>query len=481
MTTLRKSPFKADRIEDDPKAYGLRPASVRSCADALFNAKNVLISGERGIGKSSLANQFATVFGGDHTLLGRCDIKASFPKCLCGYTFCTAGTTLSELSTNVLYNLESQYTLLKTVTPKSRKVEFKLDLKVFTARLESEIVTRAPGTIAAEFVAGLVAALRSAKLIGLAGINVIIDEIDELDASINVGRFLKDVHERLQNQRVKQEITFTMTGQRGVYERLYREENASERGIRHVPISTLSPDESRHILTYAADNAEIPFAIDGEAQEMILGLATGYPYAIHLMGDAAFSQMTHAHRMTRDDVLRGVLNILQSDKAEKYVVRLRGLDDHEKLVLMSMSLFPTTTIPAQVLAQWIEPNLLGPLPQQSLSNRLDELVSNDYLVRGPKAEWYSFRDELFRVFLSHFVLTHQEKEDERLAKRRQRLDSLIGKQRRDEIKRFLQDFRETLANDPNMLDYTIELLNVSDYDGDRDLEHLQRRGIMSFE
>ncbi len=481
MTSLRKSPFKADRIEDDPKAFGLRPESVISCADALYNGKNVLISGERGIGKSSLANQLATVFQGDYTLLNRCDITSMFPKCLCGYTFCTSGTTLSDLSTSILYNLEQQYSLLKSLRPKSTKVALQLDLKIFTARIESEIATRTPGTIAAEFASGLSVALQSARQVGLDGINVVIDEIDELDGTINVGRFMKDIHERLQNLRVKQFITFTLTGQRGVFERLYSEEKAFERGVRHVPISTLSADESRHILTYAADNSECPFAIDADAQDMILGLATGYPYAIHLIGDAAFSEMTNSNRMTRSDVLRGLLSILQSDKAEKYVVHLKGLNDDERLVLMSMSLYPAKTIPAQVPADWVEPNLLGSLPEEALVNVLDKLIVGDYLVRGPKAAWYSFRDELFRIFLSHFVFTHREREEEARAKRRQRLDALIGRQRRGDIKRYLEDFRETLAKEPDMLDYTIELLNVADYDGEHDWEHLQRRDLAPFE
>jgi len=64
MRALRRSPFKADRIEDDPKAFGLRVEAISSCAEALFNRRSVLISGERGIGKSSLASQFKRAYDG---------------------------------------------------------------------------------------------------------------------------------------------------------------------------------------------------------------------------------------------------------------------------------------------------------------------------------------------------------------------------------------------------------------------------------
>src|SRR5258708_11544544 len=50
MTTLRQSPFKVSRIEDNPRAFGLRRDAVRACAEALYNRQSILISGERRIG-----------------------------------------------------------------------------------------------------------------------------------------------------------------------------------------------------------------------------------------------------------------------------------------------------------------------------------------------------------------------------------------------------------------------------------------------
>src|SRR5260370_4978379 len=339
MTTLRQSPFKVSRIEDNPRAFGLRRDAVRACAEALYNRQSILISGERGIGKSSLANQLKTVYSGTNTLLERCDIAADFPHYLCGYTFCTSDTTLADLCASILYNLEAQCVLLQSGTAKNTKVEFTLDLKIFKARLETEVVRQKPGTLATEFVAGLDLLCRSAGLLGLAGISVIVDEVDELEQGIKFGRFLKAIHERLQQQQAAN-VTFILTGQRGVFEKLFQEERAIERIIRHVPISVLDPEESRHILTYAADHASVPFAVEADAKEIVLALATGHPYAVHLLGNAAFGYMEDYSRMTRDDVLRGIGDVLQSDKAEKYILRLRDITDQERMVLMSMSLCP---------------------------------------------------------------------------------------------------------------------------------------------
>ena len=416
MMTLRQSPFKVNRIEDDPNAFGLRPDAVRACAEALYNRRSILISGERGIGESSLANQFKTVYGGNNTLLERCGISADFPHHLCGYTFCTSDTSLADLCASILYNLESQCLLLKSVVATNAKVEFTLDLKVFKARIETEVARQKPGTLATEFVAGLEALSRSAGMLGLTGISVIVDEVDELDRGVNFGRFLKAIHERLQQQAAN--VTFVLTGQRGVFERLFQEERAIERIIRHVPISVLDPDESGHILNYAADHASVPFGIDPEAQEIILALATGHPYAVHLLGNAASATLADFSRMTRDDVLRGIGDILLSDKAEEYILRLRDVTDHERMALMSMSLCASRQVPVHIAPTWVSNNLLGSLPEElTLLQVLDGLVAKDYLVQGPRMEWYRFRDELFRVFLSQFVYTHREREDERLAQK----------------------------------------------------------------
>src|ERR1700686_1491762 len=113
MTILRRSPFKVARIEDDPSAFGLRPDAVRACAEALYNRQSILISGERGIGKSSLAHQFRTIYKGTPTLLERSNISADFPPYLCGYTFCTSDTSLADLCTSIIYDLEGQCFLLR--------------------------------------------------------------------------------------------------------------------------------------------------------------------------------------------------------------------------------------------------------------------------------------------------------------------------------------------------------------------------------
>ena len=98
MDVLRTSPFKVDKIESDPQAFGRRVEDIRACASALLSRRHVLISGPRGIGKSSLGSQLQTAYQGDFTLFERCDIRADLPRYLCGYYACDVTTSIAELA-----------------------------------------------------------------------------------------------------------------------------------------------------------------------------------------------------------------------------------------------------------------------------------------------------------------------------------------------------------------------------------------------
>lgn len=81
---------------------------------------------------------------------------------------------------------------------------------------------------------------------------------------------------------------------------------------------------------------------------------------------------------------------------------------------------------------------------------------------------------------------HHEREEDLLARRKQHLDTLIDKERgRDELKRFLKDYRkrskEAYPDRPPLLEYNLEVLNISDVKADWDWEHLEHGDLLSFE
>jgi hypothetical protein len=134
----------------------------------------------------------------------------------------------------------------------------------------------------------------------------------------------------------------------------------------------------------------------------------------------------------------------------------------------------------EIPSAWIERNLLANIPTgKRLSDILLPLESSGYIVAGPKHEWYRFRDELFRVFLSYDLYAHREYEEERIARRQETLNKLIVNARQD-VKKFLRDFRKT-GPQPGILDYTLELLNVSNCEAEWDWERIERAHLLNYE
>ena len=110
---LRKSPFKADKIEDNPHSFALRPEEIEFSAKKLFNNNNLLITGPRGIGKTSLAKQLQLFYQDETTLLERCGIETKFPSYLCAFYKCDTTSTLQNMSLDIIRNIEQECLLIQ--------------------------------------------------------------------------------------------------------------------------------------------------------------------------------------------------------------------------------------------------------------------------------------------------------------------------------------------------------------------------------
>lgn len=408
MVRLRRSPFKVDTIESDPNAFGLRYKEIITCAEALYNNRSILISGPRGIGKSSMGSQLQRVLKGDSTLLKRCGIETKFPRALCLLYACDPHNTLEQLVMDVLYALEQECLFLSGVKEVEIKPSLEVNLGVVKARLEAKAgsAKRSPATIATQLVDGFRSVVTPLKKLGLpAHINVMLDELDQLSDQINFGHFMKIVHEALNNRGLS-EVTFVLAGQQGIYTRLIQEDPSFERIVRNIPLSTLDGDASNHVLEYAARQSSPPFQIDGRAKALILALSSGYPYVLHLLGDAAFLEMEDERRMAHTDVIKGIEAVLQSDKREKYLSRFMELPKSEKRVLLALAQYSSKIIPAEIPYLWLMNRIT--VSKDEIDATVDSLVQKGLLVLVRERAYCLFAEELFRVFLAVAALEQRE-------------------------------------------------------------------------
>jgi len=411
MAIIRKSPFKVDKIEDDPHAFGNRPKEVIACVEQLFNNRHIIISGTRGIGKSSLASQLQNLYKGDYTLAERCQIKEKLEKYLTCFYACDENTTLASLALDLIFLIEDSCKQVKTHKISKKKFEASLNVGVIKASLEAEFISNLPASIATRLINGLKNIYNPLKTFtDYKGINILIDELDQLDKKINFGHFLKITHEYLiQNELTN--INFILAGQKGIYSHLYQQDPSVERIVKHTPISKLHNEECSYILNYASSKKAIPpFTIEPEAEELILKISSGFPYTIQLLGDATFSLMQDTSYMTQKDVLFGIEKTLKSDKNEKYYSILNTISIEQRKILTLMARYKSTELPVTIPFLWLRSEAKKIKEDEEKIITIGRSLSKDgYIIFNEEKEICQFNDELLRIFL---VLMYQEAREE---------------------------------------------------------------------
>jgi len=408
---MRESPFKVDKPEDDPHAFGNRPEEVKSCVQAIINKRHIIISGPRGIGKSSLACQIQNLFAQDYTLAKRCEIDLQLDRYLTCYYGCSKDTTLASLAFDLLFRIENECYYLKTFkTGDKTKFAASLNLGIIKVALTTDVITNKPASVATQFVSGLKSIYESLiSFTTYEGLNILVDELDKLDEGINFGHFFKLVHEYITHDQLRN-VNFILVGQKGIYTRLYNQDPSIERIVKHVPLSKLESEECKHILSYAsAIKAKPPFSIKQGAEELILKIASGFPYLIHLLGDSAFSAMSNPYYMGSGDVLIGLERILKSDKREKYYWLFSCLSPEQRVILMIVARHQSFVLPIIIPFEWIKSQALPLIKNENKILKIIKSLSRDgHLIINEEKEICQFNDELFRIFLALIFIEERE-------------------------------------------------------------------------
>lgn len=416
MNRLRKSPFKVNHIEEDPNGFGLRTKEIIACAEALYNNRSILISGPRGIGKSSLGKQMQVILEGDDTLLRRCHIETRIPCSLCLFYAVDTSISLDQLALDILYNLERKCLLLSEIKNVEFKTSLEVNLGIIKASLEAKptFAVRPPGTIATQLVDGLANSLDLLKrFTKYKGICIMIDEADLISADINFGHFIKIVHENIASKGLQ--VNFIIAGQQGIYSRFNHEDASFERIVKNISLSVLESDDAEYVLEYAGTLPEPTFTYAENSKELILSLSSGYPYILHLLGDAGYLCMEDITVMTQTDVLFGLENILRSDKKEKYLDYLKHLSVNERFVIIKMSEHKSKEIPVEIPYNKLNKSTSGFLQNQTLEEVIHSLVQKGFISVNSEHTYCRFREELFRVFVSLFRIELEESKRERMS------------------------------------------------------------------
>ncbi|BBO86130.1 hypothetical protein DSCO28_66960 [Desulfosarcina ovata subsp. sediminis] len=291
LPKLKVNPFTPQDPITDPKKFAGRVEVLANAIDCLFNNKNLLVVGARGIGKSSFSYQLINLSKGDRTLIERIGLDTG------GFLFnhwtgdhrCQPGNKLQDIAGSLITSLYHLYSKYEKNTKK--KTHVGIDLKFIKAyeEVESELSTY---DLSYEFSTAIENFLSNIHE-DSTGICFLIDEIDVLDKDIQIAPFIKSVVEKLRLDGYKN-ISFILSGVTGSVTTLVSQHPSSFRLIETIQIEPMNYEELSDIIDNALEGAGCK--IDPTAKDIIIKLSDKFPAPVHLLG-------YHAFRLDNNDLI----------------------------------------------------------------------------------------------------------------------------------------------------------------------------------
>lgn len=426
MSLLIKSPFHSNNMETDPMVYGLRPGIIYDAIKELFNDRNILITGTRGIGKSSLSYQLQQILQGDNRLLLRCGIEVNLPKYITIDYTCNQGDTLKTIVLNIIEKLENFVKKEKLLLSKLTSVDIEL-FGAIKAKLNVEEKNPKAQILTEHFVNAIE---KFSEIYVEPHINIVIDELDQLPAEYNIAHFIKVVNEILDRKNISG-LSFTLVGQNCLFNMLCEQQPAFHRLIKHFNLQPLDMENAEYVLdaclrkTNAESNIET--IIEGDAKNLLLGLTSGYPHSIHLLGHESFNCMLDRYderqrnseiEIKQSDILQGLKNALISESV-RFKELFSSLLPNEKQCLIIMA---GNNNNENIPMIYSMADIIDGLPIED-NNEREEIVDAslkslckkqilyelyyDAIIRRNEQKHYSFCEEIFRVFLTDILCNDQ--------------------------------------------------------------------------
>jgi AAA ATPase domain len=259
-----------------------------------------MLTGERGIGKTSLLNYFKWVAEGK-VRIGDVDDDERVKLLVIDVDIDQSTTQLGlirkiELSiSRQLAKSEPGRHFLKEAWTFLQRIEAKgIRIGAAPSEVELDEVVFEEFSYTLKDIADRITSPESDGLFGAVyeGIVLLIDEADNASKALHLGTFLKLLHERLE----RRGCACLMTGLAGLPElraTLRMDHPSAVRMFEEVPLARLSDSEVNSVIDRCLERAEIDndlrTSIKTEARDMLVSLSEGYPHFIQQFGYSAFN------------------------------------------------------------------------------------------------------------------------------------------------------------------------------------------------
>jgi len=384
-------PFTPNRPVDDPERFFGRGEPVNEMIDSLFqvmngNPKHTIVTGDRGVGKSSLLRQILLTANRDNRLSARLKIDRGTQN----FDFLTVwhdvDTTQSafDLANAILSKFENSFQKFLS------GFKLEIDLAGFGKLGRDKQNPLNMTQLIDEFVGRMVKINQEAQRAHKNGVLIFIDELDRIRADSMVASFFKLTCERMVREGLRN-VAFVCAGITGAIQKLEDEHASILRTFRDVPLPRFEKNEVAEILRdgfLAAKHSLEVTNLSERAWEVTVGL----PEPTHLLGSEMLS--VDADGILRDEdfdaAIRKIVTDVRKNKLASLLARAGG-GKYQKIV-EAIAAHEKKIVPLDFIAKTISQE------QSQFSTNMATLVERE-IVFKPSTGYYAFTDPMLKEYI----------------------------------------------------------------------------------
>lgn len=384
-------PFTPNRPVDDPDRFFGRAEPVNEMIDSLFQVKNgnpkhTIVTGDRGVGKSSLLTQVHLTATGDNRLTDRLGIDRGVSK----YDFVTvwhdvdATQSAFDLANAILSKFESTFQKFLS------GFKLEIDLAGFGKLGRDKQNPLNMTQLIDEFMSRMAKINQEAQKAKKDGILIFIDELDRIRPDSMIASFFKLTCERMVRDGLKN-VAFVCAGITGAVQKLEDEHASILRTFRDVPLPRFEKGEVAEILCdgfAAAKHTQEVSTFPERAWEVTVGL----PEPTHLLGSEMLSVDTDG--VLKDDDFDGAIRKIVTDVRKNKLaslLRKAGGGKYQKIV-EAIAAYEKKIVPLEFIAKSIGQE------QSQFSTNMATLVERE-IVFKPATGYYAFTDPMLKEYI----------------------------------------------------------------------------------
>ena len=381
---LRPNPFRPDKPIDNFEQFAGRAHELTVLIRSMFNtghgnARHMIVTGPRGIGKSSFINQIHSVTdNGDDVLLNlgidAGDFRFRFPVFKCR---ARQGQSTEHIVTSLM---DAMPTRLSAENFRSIVGDFvrawKPKVSAFGISVDAQ--SDSSTDIGREFVR-TVSNLWSAIKDDCDGMIFIIDEIDTVAETSGIASFLKVTTEELVDAGLDR-FAFYLVGVTGAMQKLMSDHPSIGRVFENVELRPMSHSESRDVIerTLQSSPSSRNIRVSDESMNWVVDTAGGFPEIIHRLCYEAFENDTD-NILDQQDFDKATDEVISRIKRAELgeLLRRAGAGNYRR-ILVAMAEYDSPVVPVSFIGGKLEKK------SNEFSRNMDTLM-NETSLRGPIA------------------------------------------------------------------------------------------------